>query len=495
MTRHLPVLIPLIPLAAAVVVPLAGMVRRTWAHRIAVGAVAIDAVIAVWALTEVLENGSMRYSLGGWQPPIGIELLLDPLSGFFAVVVATIAAVVLIGAREMLESEAPGRSVPYFTTALLMIAGFQGMIITGDFFNLFVFLEIASLAGYALVSIGDRAAPVSAFRYLLLGATGASMYLLGLWFVYGVTGSLNMVDVAAIVPGAWDDPALMIGLSLMLVGIAIKMALWPLHGWLPDAYTHAASPSSALVAPIGTKVGAYVMVRILFFVFTVEYVGRTLPLTTVILWMSAIGILYGSVMAIAQREMKRMLAYSSVAQIGYIGLGIGLANPLGLIGALLHVLNHGLMKATLFLVAGNLRRTLGHTDIDRLDARTRRLMPGTTVAFTVAALSMIGVPPLAGFFSKWYLGAGAVDAGQWPMVIVIMVSSLLNAVYFFRIMERIYLRPEPDSDAEPGDTAVERPTRSMVAAPLALAAGIVVVGLLNVLIVTGILEAIRPPGL
>lgn len=261
-TRHLPVLIPLIPLAAAVLVPLAGLVRRSLAHRIAVAAVAIDAGLAVWALTEVLENGPMRYSLGGWQPPIGIELLLDPLSGFFAVVVATIAAVVLIGAREMLESESPGRSVPYFTTALLMIAGFQGMIITGDFFNLFVFLEIASLAGYALVSIGDRAAPVSAFRYLLLGATGASMYLLGLWFVYGVTGSLNMVDVAAIVPGAWDDPALVIGLSLMLVGIAIKMALWPLHGWLPDAYTHAASPSSALVAPIGTKVGAYVMVRI-----------------------------------------------------------------------------------------------------------------------------------------------------------------------------------------------------------------------------------------
>jgi multicomponent Na+:H+ antiporter subunit D len=473
------------------------MVHRRWAHRVAVAALATDAVVAVWAMSEVLDSGSARYSLGGWQPPIGIELLLDPLSVFFAVVVAGIATVVLFGADDLLDGEAAGRSVPYFTSALLMVAGFQGMILTADFFNLFVFLEIASLSGYALLSLGDRAAPVAALRYLLLGATGASLYLLGLWFVYGVTGSLNMADVAGIAVGAWDDPALVIGVSLMVVGIAVKMALWPLHGWLPDAYTYAPSSSSALVAPIGTKVGAYVLIRILLFVFTTGFVTDTIPITTVILWSSAVGIIYGSVMAIAQRELKRMLAYSSVAQIGYIGLGIGLANPLGLIGALLHVLNHALMKATLFLVTGNLRRTLGHSDIDRLDRETRRRLPGTTLAFTVAALSMIGIPPLAGFFSKWYLGAGAVDAGAWPMLVVILVSSLLNAVYFFRVIERLYLTPEPESESDEDERLTvtdDRPSATVGAAAGSLAVGIIVVGLFNVAVVTGILELIRPPG-
>lgn len=495
MSDHLPVLIPLIPMAAAVLAPLLGMVRRSWAHRVAVTALAADSAIAVWALVEVLDSGSMRYSLGGWEPPIGIELLLDPLSVFFAVVVAVVATVVLIGAEDLLDGEAAGRSVPYFTTALLLVAGFQGMIATADFFNLFVFLEIAGLSGYALLSLGDRAAPVAALRYLLLGATGASLYLLGLWFVYQVTGSLNMADVAQIATTSWDDPALVVGVCLMVVGMALKMALWPLHGWLPDAYTYAPSSSSALVAPIGTKVGAYVLIRILLFVFGTEFVTDTIPITTVILWASAVGIVYGSVMAIAQRELKRMLAYSSVAQIGYIGLGIGLANPLGLVGALLHVLNHALMKATLFLVAGNLRRTLGHSDIDRLDRGTRRRLPGTTLAFTVAALSMIGIPPLAGFFSKWYLGAGAVDAGAWPMVVVILISSLLNAVYFFRVIEHLYLTPEPepatDSTPAPG-TGRRIPVTAASAG--ALAVGIVVVGVLNVAVVTGLLDLIRPAG-
>jgi len=494
-SRHLPVLIPLIPMAAAVLAPLAGIVRRTWSHRIAVAALAADAAVAVWALTDVLDAGSIRYSLGGWQPPIGIELLLDPLSVFFAVVVAAIATVVLFGANDLLDSEAGGRSVPYFTTALLMVAGFQGMIVTADFFNLFVFLEIAALSGYALLSLGGRAAPVAALRYLLLGATGASLYLLGLWFVYGVTGSLNMADVARIAVAAWDDPALVVGVSLMVVGIAVKMALWPLHGWLPDAYTYAPPASSALVAPIGTKVGAYVLIRILLFVFTTGFVTDTIPITTVILWASAVGIIYGSVMAIAQRELNRMLAYSSVAQIAYIGLGIGLANPLGLIGALLHVLNHALMKGTLFLVAGNMRRALGHSDIGRLDRETRRRLPGTTLAFTVAALSMVGIPPLAGFFSKWYLGAGAVDAGAWPMVAVILISSLLNAVYFFRVIERLYLAPEPESDADESPPGTDdRPSAMVGTAAGALGLGIVVVGVLNVAVVIGLLELVVPPG-
>ena len=504
MREHLPVLIPLVLLAAALLGPLVGLIRYRWTYWLAVGAVGADAGLALWGLAEVGGGGRISTELGGWAPPIGIEYVLDPLSAFFSTVIAVVALVVLVGAKGMVENELPKKEVPYFATAMLMLAGFQGIIVTGDLFNLFVFLEIGALAGYALVAVGEKPSPVAAFRYLLLGATGASFYLLGLWFIYNLTGSLNMADVAAILPSTWDNPALVIGLALIVVGMGIKMALWPLHGWLPDAYTQAPSASSALIAPIGTKVGSYALIRLLMFVFTPALFRDQLPVADVVAWLSAIGIIYGSIMAIAQRELKRMLAYSSVAQVGYIGLGIGLANPVALTGAILHVVNHAFMKGALFMVAGSLRIRLGHSDITRMDAALRKKMPWTMAAFAVAALSMIGVPPTGGFFSKWYLASGAIDAGQWIMVVVIMASSLLNAVYFFRVLENAYLRPAPDDggDIDPavasGGVAMATRTEArldMLLPTLAFAIGILALGILNGVIVTGILENIAPPGL
>lgn len=505
MSQHIPVLIPITLLAAALLAPLAGLVRKGLTYWFALLAVAFDAFLSLWGLARVLTSGAVEYRMGGWMAPIGIEYVMDPLSAFFCSVIAVVALIVMVGARGMVEEEIPDKAVPYFTTALLMLAGFQGIVITGDLFNLYVFLEIGALAGYALVGVGEKSSPVAAYRYLILGATGASFYLLGLWFVYNLTGSLNMQDVAAILPTVWTNPALVIGLSLMVGGMGVKMALWPLHGWLPDAYTQAPSASSALIAPIGTKVGAYVLIRILFFVFTPALVRDRLPVTDIVLWLSAIGIIYGSILAIAQRELKRMLAYSSVAQVGYIGLGVGLANPLGLIGAVLHVLNHAFMKATLFMVAGSMRAKLGHSDISRMDAMVRKKMPWTMTAFTVGALSMIGIPPTAGFFSKWYLALGAIDEGLWIMVAVIMVSSLLNAVYFFRVLENAYLRPafSPSeatgttgrADAEPAPVPREEARPSMLSPTLVLAAGIVLLGIFNAAIVGGIIMLMRPAGL
>jgi multicomponent Na+:H+ antiporter subunit D len=492
MTPHLPLLIPLILLTAALLAPLVGIVKYTWVYRLALVAVAVDAGVAMWGLAEVVDGGAMTYRLGGWQPPIGIEFVLDPLSAFFSAVIATVALIVMVGARALVEEELPRKEVPFFATTLLMLAGFQGIIVTGDLFNLFVFLEIAALAGYALVAVGEPASPLASFRYLLAGATGASLYLLGLWFIYNLTGSLNMGDVAAILPGSWDNPALAIGLSLMLVGVGVKMALFPLHGWLPDAYTQAPSATTALMAPIGTKVGAYALIRLLVFVFGDPLVTDELPVADVVMWLSAIGIIYGSILAIAQRELKRMLAYSSVAQVGYIGLGVGLANPVALIGAVLHVVNHAVMKGALFLVAGIMRARLGHSDIGRIDATVTRKLPWTMAAFTVGALSMIGIPPTAGFFSKWYLASGAVDRGLWIMVVVIMVSSLLNAVYFFRVLERGYLR---HNDDEPLEAVVRDEARPAMLVPtLVLAAGIVGLGVFNAVLVNGVLDLIPPAG-
>ena len=498
-----PVMPVLILLAGAVILPLVGLVARRAAAGIALFAAASATAFSVLNLVRVMEEGRIRYLMAGWPPPIGIEYVLDPLSAFVILVINAVALTVLVHARLSVRAEIRGenRDVSYYALVLLMLCGFNGIVATGDFFNLYVWLEISSLSLYGLIAAGDRGSPVAAFRYLIMGAIGASFYLLGVGFVFVMTGSLNMSDLAAILPHVRTEPPVIVGLVLMVTGMSVKMALFPLHGWLPEAYTRAPSSASALIAPTGTKVGAYVLIRVLFFVFGAEFAARTLPVTSVIGWLAAMAVIYGSVMAIAQTELKRMLAFSSVAQVGYIGIGIGLASPLGLIGAVLHVLNHAVMKALLFLVAGSFRLRIGHSRIDRLDVSVRRKMPWTTAAFTVGALSMVGVPPLAGFFSKWYLALGAVRAENWVFLAVILISSLLNAVYFFRVIERLYMGKgdkdgagvEADGagvEAEAGDTPA-----SMLGPVLVLAAALLALGLFNAFLVKGVIMKILPPGL
>ncbi|OGD29559.1 MAG: NADH/ubiquinone/plastoquinone (complex I) [Candidatus Aminicenantes bacterium RBG_13_63_10] len=494
-----PALIPLLYLFTGLLIPLAALRLRRLAYWLALAAAAVASAAALSNIFRVLEAGTLRYRFGGWPPPVGIEYVLDPLSAFLSAVINAVALVVLVHARRTVEADLPERKhVPYFALVMLMMSGFNGIVMTGDFFNLYVFLEICSLALYGLVAVGDRKSPVAAFRYLVLGMIGGCFYLLGVGFLYMSSGSLNMADMKAILAVVGARPEVIVALCFMILGFGIKMALFPLHGWLPDAYTYAPTATSSLIAPIGTKIGAYGLIRVLFFVFGLRFVTHTVPVAQVIAWLGAAGILYGSVMAMAQDELKRMLAFSSVAQVGYIGLGIGLANPLGLLGAVLHVLNHGLMKACLFLVAGNFRLQLGHSRIPALDAGTRRRMPWTSAAFTLAALSMIGLPPTVGFFSKWYLALGTIRNRSWVFLAVILVSSLLNAVYFFRVIERLYLRPAAGNDEgrDAADSVVRgEAAPSLLLPTLVLAASLIIIGLLNAVIVKGLLVRFLPPGL
>ena len=483
-----PALIPLVLLFSAVIIPIAAIKKKEIAYYIAVLASAVTAALSIYNILQLAEHGPIHYQFGNWPPPIGIEYVLDNLSGFITLVINCIAFLVLIYSRKIVHQELKEKQMPYFAIVMLMLCGFNGIILTGDFFNLYVFLEISSLALYGMIAVGERQAPVAAFRYLIMGAIGASFYLMGVGFLYMKTGSLNMADIKKILPYISSEPAVIVALTLMVIGIAIKMAVFPLHGWLPDSYTYAPSSTAALVAPTGTKVGAYVLIRILFFVFGVAYVSRVLPITKVLGWLAAIGIIYGSIMAIAQKEMKRMLAYSSIAQIGYIGLGIGLANYWGLVGAILHVMNHAMMKACLFLVTGNFRFKLGHSNISRFDNTIRKRMPWSMAAFTVAALSMVGIPPTVGFISKWYLAWGTIKSGNWLFLVVILVSSLLNAVYFFRILEKVYMKsPDPDKQTASDKVAADEVSPSMLIPTLVLALGLLVFGVLNTLMVKGVI--------
>jgi multicomponent Na+:H+ antiporter subunit D len=489
---HLPVLIVVIPLAAALVAPLAALRAAFLARGVVVTALSATVVSSVLALTRVLAQGSWHYRLGGWAPPWGIEYVVDALSGGMATLITVMALLVACYAGPVVEKWPRGREGVFSSLYLLLVTGLLGITVTGDMFNLYVFFEISSLAAYALMASGGIRATVATFRYLIIGTIAATFYLLGTGYLYAFSGTLNMADLTSRLSGMVGTPVYVVAVTFIVVGLAIKTALFPLHGWLPDAYTYAPAPVTGLISAVMAKVSAYALFRVLFFVLRTEgAAGQTL---TVLAWASAIAVVAGSMMALAQQDVRRMLAFSSVGQMGYITLGLALGSRVALIGALLHVLNHAVMKGCLFLIAGGVR---WHTGISRIEAfhGMGRRLPWTMAAFTVAALSMIGVPPTAGFFSKWYLLTGALEAHTWYFAAALMLSSLLSAVYFFRVLEVAYLRPAPESgdDASDGEPARrELPTR-MLAPILILATAVLLLGVLNRTVVTRVIRYALPP--
>jgi len=465
---------------------LVGIWRLRWSYAVAIAGMTLALVAAGTGFYRVLADGKLRYFLGGWPPPFGIEYVLDHLSAFMVVIIVFIGLIAVIYPPEAGLYHTPRRGISAYGLVLLLIAGLVGVVVTGDLFNLFVFLEIYSLASYALITMGGDKAVVASFRYLILGTIAGSFYLLGVGFIYFSTGTLNMADAARLLTPLYGSPTIMAAVALIVVGMGIKMALFPLHVWLPDAHSYAPPVVAAILAAIQIEVAAYVIVRMMLTIFQPQYFIDIMPITTVIGWVAAAGIIFGSVMAIAQKDFKRMLAYSTVAQVAYIGLGIGLANQLGMIGALLHILNHAFMKSCLFLVAGGIRYQTGLHKISQF-AGLGRKMPLMMSAFTVAALSMVGIPPTAGFFSKWYLVLGGIEANNWVFVAVILASSLLTAVYFFRMIEKLFATPSG------GDPAVEQarePSARILTPIIILAIGIIVLGLINALIVSYVLQPV-----
>lgn len=484
-SEHLPVSIILLYCVAALLMPIAALAHRRGTALLSLGAVLTGLILSLVTISETLKVGTIRYELGSWPAPIGIELQADPLSAFFLLVVNLVAALVISHNIFNYRTDDSERSVSYFACVMLMLGGFSGIIGTADLFNLFVFLELTALAGYAILGNGSGRAAHSTFRYLIIGTIGASFYLFGLGFLYAETGTLNMGDVARIMEIQGLALSGQIALAFIVLGICLKMALLPLHQWLPDVYTDAPPMSTALVAPIGTKVAVYVLLRMLYDVFPLNQTADFL--FTILIVAGAAAIIWGSIMAIPQNNLKRMLAYSSVAQIGYIALGIGLATPFGFIGAVLHVFNHALMKACLFLFSAKLEKSGFGIDIDQLTPEVRKRLPLSTACFVVAAISMIGLPPTAGFFSKWYLLLGSYENGAWILIGIILSSSLLNAVYFFRIIEKLYLGETNSNEPQ----SPIRPSRRNLAL-LSFATAILVAGLFNVWIVRTLIEPMLP---
>ena len=353
--------------------------------------------------------------------------MVDHLNAFVLVIVSFIAFMVAIYSKRSVEQELPEKIVYFYCIFLLLVTGLLGIVVTGDMFNLYVFLEIASLSAYALIAIGEDGAPLASFNYVIFGTIGACFYLLGVGHLYVTTGSLNIADLSQILPSIYHSKVVLVGFAFLLVGVSIKMALFPLHVWLPDAYTYAPSAVSALLAPLMTKVGAYVMIRILFTVFGPEFSIEIFHVTDILAWFGTFAILFGGIMALSQTDFKRMVCYIIVAEIGYIVGGIGVANPTAIKGAIFHILNDAFMTACLFVVAGMVMyKTKGHNISDFRGVF--RKMPFTATIFMVVALAVIGVPPTCGFFSKWYLLLGGIEAKHWGFVIALLLSIYLSSI-------------------------------------------------------------------
>jgi len=445
MSTHLPVLQVVVPLLSAPLCVLLVHKRVVWATALIVSAAAFAISIAL--LHQVLDSGPISYALGGWAAPWGIEYRVDTINAFVLLIVSGISTVVLPFARASVEQEVRADRIALFYTAwMLCLTGLLGIAITGDAFNVFVFLEISSLSSYVLISLGtDRRALIAAFRYLVMGTIGATFILIGVGLLYAMTGTLNMLDLAERLPAVEDTRSVHVAFGFLTVGVGLKMALFPLHAWLPNAYAFAPSAVTAFLAGSATKVAVYVWLRFFFTVFGADFAFETMSMTELLMPLALAGIVVTSVIAVFQQDAKRLLAYSSVAQIGYMALGISLFSVTGLTAAIVHLFNHAIMKAALFMALGCIVYRTGTVAIPSLAGIGRR-MPWTMAAFVFGSLSLIGVPLTVGFISKWYLLLAALERGWWPLAVLVVLTSLLAAVYCGRVIEAAYFRdPAPGS--------------------------------------------------
>jgi multicomponent Na+:H+ antiporter subunit D len=439
---NLPALLVVLPLLGAPLCLLLGRGRWAWALATLVSWTVL--AITIVLLLQVRDGAELHYAFGDWEPPWGIDYVVDRLAAYVLLIVSLIGAVVLPYAWRSVSTELAPRLQPlFFTLLLLCLAGLLGIVITGDAFNLFVLLEISSLSTYALISLGrDRRALTAAYQYLIMGTIGATFYLIGIGLLYMLTGTLNMADLTVRIAELSGSSTLHTAFAFITVGLALKLAMFPLHLWLPNAYAHAPSVVSAFLAATATKVALYAMIRFIYSVFGTEFTFSEMHIQVLLVPLAVAGIFIGSVVAVFQHGVKRMLAQSSVAQIGYMLLGIGMMNVTGLTAALLHLFNHALIKGALFLAIGALFYRLGATRLSAL-AGIARQMPWTMAAFVVAGLSLIGVPGTVGFVSKWYLILAALQNGWWPLVVLVIVASLIAVIYVWRVVEVAYFGDRP----------------------------------------------------
>ena len=489
MTEHLPALVFLVPLATAICMPVVGHGRRSVCRPLALLAVATMAVLSLASLWAVVSHGDVRYSFSGWvapvgDAPIGIEWLADSMASIMIVGISALGVLCLLYGAAIDDRTHDEHPIPYYTIVLLLVAGLSGVVYAADLFNIFVFLEVVSLSAYALVAVPGGRALVSAFRYLLMGTLGTAFYLLGVGYFYAATGALNIADLAQQVPALLGSKAVMGGLIFMLIGLAIKMALMPLHGWLPDAYSDGPTAAVPLLAGLVTKVALLVWVRILYWVMAAGELQRVAGIFTLVSSLGILASVGAACIALRQQDLKRMFAYGGISHVGLVLIGTGQANQTGLTGAVYYLLNDAVMQCALFVLAGFLAHRYGVRSLD--DAgRANIRSPWVIGTFVVVALGMVGLPPTGGFFGKLRILLGTIEAGNYLAAGAVVVTTLVTLGYFAQVLERL-VRRGGDAGPEPERATTPWALRASMAA---LAAAMLGLGIWNDPIVKALIDA------
>ncbi|MDB2414265.1 monovalent cation/H+ antiporter subunit D family protein [Rickettsiales bacterium] len=440
--NNLPALQVVITLVAAPICAMLPRANIAWLFTSIATALAF--AVSIMLTISVYGGEVISYEMGNWKAPFGIVYQVDMLSALMLVLISGMGFIVALYGYSSVKAEIEKEKRPlFYSTYLLCLSGLLGIVITNDAFNVYVFLEISSLATYALIAMGkDRRALLSSFEYLILGTIGATFILIGIGLIYSMLGTLNINDMASKISLAEDSLPIKAALVFFVIGVALKIAMFPLHLWLVNSYTNAPSMASSFLSATATKVGIYVLIRVIYSIFGAEYVFAAFPLGKILVTFGVLAILAGSMVAMFQDNVKRMLAYSSVAQIGYIILAIGLKSELALAAALIHICAHAISKGALFM-------SVGCVSLQKEGSRfsdfkgVGKEMPMTMMVFVIAGLSLVGVPFTAGFISKWYLLQASLGVDLWLVFILLIFSSLLALIYIWRVVEYAFFM-EPD---------------------------------------------------
>ncbi|MGM0689293.1 MAG: monovalent cation/H+ antiporter subunit D family protein [Bacillota bacterium] len=477
----LPFYCVLIPLIASFCMPVLARWKKDYCAPLATLVAGSVFIITIIIGYHVINSGPISYHVAGWEPPWGIEIVVDSLSSIMIMLISGISLFILIysftAVKHELERIVTGW---YYTAFLLCLSGMIGLVISNDIFNMYVLIEITGISACALVAAkGTRLSTEAALKYLLLATIGSGFILFGIGFLYMITGHLNITYIARELALVKDSYPILIWttLSFFVVGFGVKAALFPLHLWLPDAHSSAPSPSSAILSSLVVKVYIIAFLKILLIAFGLEIFHETY-IRHLIIILAVVAMLAGSFFAFVQIELKRRLAYSTVAQIGYVFLGIGLGTPWGLAAGMLHIIVHAFMKTCLFLCAGAIAYQTGRKHVNEFTGMGY-MMPITMGAFSVAAFSMVGIPLFGGFISKYGLALGSLEADLPLLILVIILSGLLNATYYFPIIGQAYFAQEENS----GDNHTERKFHrdqiplSMLVPIVIIALGIIYLGI------------------
>jgi multicomponent Na+:H+ antiporter subunit D len=443
--KNLPILVVLTPLMMSLIVVLISNNFLSWL--LTLFTTLITLIFSLLLYQEVYLHTAISYALGNWVPPLGIEYLIDKVSIIPIIIIALISFLATFFASKIMPAEINNSSISkVYSLWLLAIAGLIGLVTTGDAFNLFVFLEISSLASVALVAMGgqkDKQALVAAYNYLILGAIGATFYVIGVGLLYGITGTLNLADLSNRIAEISDNKALIAGFGFMVIGIMLKAAVFPLHIWLPRAYAYAPSAVSVLLAATATKASLYILARILFSVFDISDNLVTYTLQYIILPLSILAMFAGTIMAIYEKDIKRLLAHSSIAQIGYITLAFAIGTKASVAAGFIHLFNHALIKGALFMAITSMGFYINkRITINNLSG-LGRAMPITFVCFVICSLSLAGIPLTAGFISKLYIIKASISADGIWIAFLILASSALSVVYLWKMIEALWFHESP----------------------------------------------------